>query len=82
MSGPFNLPRNRPALYIENVLRKTIAAILLVVLIGVPFINWRLGAVLWMCAWLVFIFQKLFARPSWTLEENKDEEEEQEDKKA
>ena len=40
--------------------RKIFAAILLVLLIGVPFLDWKLGAVLWMCAWLVFIFQNLF----------------------
>lgn len=47
--------------------RKVLAGILLVLLIGVPFINWRLGAVLWMCAWLVFLFQNIFARRTWHL---------------
>jgi hypothetical protein len=45
--------------------RKIFAAILLVLLIGVPFIDWKVGAVLWMCAWLVFIFQNLFPRHNW-----------------
>ena len=40
--------------------RRILAAILLVILIGVPFLDWKLGAVLWMCAWLVFILQNLY----------------------
>jgi hypothetical protein len=40
--------------------RKFFAVILLVLLIGLPLVNWQLGALLWMCAWLIFIFQKLF----------------------
>lgn len=44
-------------------------------LLGVPFINWRLGAVLWMCAWLVFILQSIFVRRNWHLgTKNKDED--------
>ncbi len=43
-------------------IKKISAVILLVVLIGVPFINWRLGAVLWMCAWLIFILQQLYGQ--------------------
>ncbi len=42
------------------MLRKIGAWIILFLLLVVPFINWRLGAVLWMCAWLVFICQGLF----------------------
>ena len=45
--------------------RKIFAVILLVLLIGVPFLDWKLGAVLWMCAWLVFIFQNLFPSHNW-----------------
>jgi hypothetical protein len=47
--------------------RKIAAGILLALLLIVPFINWRLGAVLWMCAWLVFILQNTFARRRWHL---------------
>lgn len=54
--------------------RKIFAGILLVLLIVVPFINWQLGAVLWMCAWLVYIFQNLFSRRSWTLGDKKTED--------
>jgi lysylphosphatidylglycerol synthetase-like protein (DUF2156 family) len=54
--------------------RKIFAGILLALLIVVPFINWRLGAVLWMCAWLVYIFQNIFSRRSWTLGDKKTED--------
>ena len=56
--------------------RKIFAGILLALLIVVPFINWRLGAVLWMCAWLVFIFQNIFSRRSWKFGKIKNEDEE------
>ena len=52
--------------------RRFLAAILLIILIGVPFLDWRLGAVLWMCAWLVFIFQNLYSGRKFG--ENKDED--------
>ena len=55
--------------------RKFFAVILLILLIIVPFIDWRLGAVMWMCAWLVFIFQKLFSRQTWNLGDKEEEEE-------
>lgn len=42
--------------------RKIIAAILLILLLVLPFLDWRLGAVVWMSAWLVFIFQNLLAK--------------------
>ena len=58
--------------------RKFFAVILLILLIIVPFIDWRLGAVMWMCAWLVFIFQKLFSRQDWNLGDNEEKEEEEE----
>jgi hypothetical protein len=45
--------------------RKIFAIILLVLLLGLPFIDWKLGALLWMCAWLIFIFQNLFPRHNW-----------------
>ena len=54
--------------------RKIAAAILLVLLLIVPFINWRLGAVLWMCAWLVFILQNVSVRRNWHLGSGNEEE--------
>jgi len=56
--------------------RKIFAFILLVVLIGVPFINWRLGAVLWMCVWLIFIFQNLYPSHNWKLGDDSDQDDE------
>ena len=56
--------------------RKICALILLVLLIGVPFWDWKLGAVFWMCAWLVFIFQNIFPKHVWKLGEKEQEEEE------
>jgi hypothetical protein len=47
--------------------RKIFAVITLLLLIGVPFLDWRLGSVMWMSAWLVFIFQKLLGRQGWKL---------------
>jgi len=54
--------------------RKFFAIILLVLLLVVPFINWRLGAVFWMCAWLIFIMQKLFSQNNWKLGNDSNEE--------
>lgn len=62
----------------SQTIRKISAAIILIFLIGVPFLDWKLGAVLWMCAWLVFIFQKLYSGQNWKLGENKDPKDEQE----
>jgi hypothetical protein len=56
--------------------RKIFAGILLVLLLVVPFLNWRLGAVLWMCAWLVFIFQNIFSRRNWKFGNTQNEDEE------
>ena len=42
------------------MIRKISALILLFLLLVVPFINWRLGAVLWMCAWVTYICQGVF----------------------
>jgi hypothetical protein len=42
--------------------RKIGAWALLILLIVVPFLNWRLGALLWMCAWVTYICQSLFNR--------------------
>ena len=58
------------------VTRKFFAVILLILLIVVPFIDWRLGAIMWMCAWLVFIFQNIFSKQKWNLGDKEDEEEE------
>ena len=59
--------------------RKIGAMILLVLLIGVPFWDWKLGAVLWMCAWLVFIFQNIFPKHEWKLGDNEEQDEEEQD---
>ena len=56
--------------------RKIFALILLVLLIGVPFIDWKLGALLWMSAWLVFIFQNLLGKGQWKVEDEGDGERE------
>ena len=53
-----------------QTIRRISAAILLVLLIGVPFLDWKLGAVLWMSAWLVFIFQNLYSGHTRKLGEN------------
>ena len=58
--------------------RKIFAAVILLLLVGVPFIDWKVGAVLWMCAWLVFIFQNLLPKHDWKLEEENGEEDEPE----
>ncbi len=50
--------------------RKIFAAILLVLLIVLPFIDWKLGAVMWICAWLVFIFQNLLGQHGKSGEED------------
>jgi len=53
--------------------RKVLAAIILILLVGLPFIDWKLGALLWICAWLVFIFQNLLGQHRLS-ETNNDEE--------
>jgi hypothetical protein len=63
-------------IFMTPPIRKFFAVILLILLIGVPFINWKLGAVFWMCAWLIFIFQNLFSRHSWKLPQEEDDGEE------
>ncbi|MBU0482729.1 MAG: hypothetical protein KKG47_16675 [Proteobacteria bacterium] len=52
--------------------RKIGAIVLLLLLLGVPFLDWRLGAVIWMAAWLTFILQKLFTRRNWKIGEETD----------
>jgi membrane protein implicated in regulation of membrane protease activity len=57
--------------------RKILAAVLLALLLVVPFLNWQLGAVLWMSVWLVYIFQNLLTRRNWKIDKedrNKDNE--------
>ena len=58
--------------------RKIFAVILLVLLVGLPFIDLKLGAFLWMCAWLIYIFQKLFPGHNWK-QGAEDEEEDERD---
>jgi uncharacterized membrane protein len=43
-------------------IRKTSAWIILILLIVIPFIDWRLGAVIWLCAWIIYILQMLFSK--------------------
>jgi hypothetical protein len=59
--------------------RKIFAVILLVLLLVVPFFNWKLGAMFWMSAWMVYIFQNMFSRRNWKLMEEDDEVEELEE---
>jgi hypothetical protein len=63
------------------MIRRISAAILLLVLLVVPFFNWQLGLLLWLGAWIMFIVQKLFDRQSWNLgqpgEENHEDEKEE-----
>ena len=47
--------------------KRIVAAIILTLLIVVPFIEWRMGALMWMSAWIIFILQKLFSRQEWNL---------------
>jgi hypothetical protein len=56
--------------------RRIFAIILLILLIGVPFWNWKIGSVLWMCAWLIFIFQNIFPKHHWKLGENEEQDDE------
>ena len=51
--------------------KRIFAGIILFMLIVIPFLDWRLGAVMWMSAWLTFIFQKLFNKQNWKLGEKK-----------
>lgn len=57
--------------------RKIFAIIILVLLIGVPFWDWKLGAVLWMCAWLVFIFQNIYPGHRWKFGEDEEDHEDE-----
>lgn len=37
--------------------KKIVVWILLIILIVSPFINWRVGAVIWLCAWIMYVLQ-------------------------
>lgn len=39
------------------IAKKAITWIILVVLVVTPFVNWRLGAVIWLCAWIIYVVQ-------------------------
>ncbi len=41
-------------------IRKISAWSILIALIVVPFINWRIGAVMWLCAWIIYLLQMTF----------------------
>jgi len=41
--------------------RRIGAAMALVILVVTPFFNWRLGALLWMCAWIIHLVQLVLA---------------------
>lgn len=38
-------------------MKKLVAWALLLILVVVPFINWRVGAVVWLCAWITYVLQ-------------------------
>jgi membrane protein implicated in regulation of membrane protease activity len=59
--------------------RKILAAVLLALLLGVPFLNWQLGAVLWMSVWLVYIFQNLLTRRNWKIDDKEKKDRDNED---
>jgi hypothetical protein len=63
--------------------RKISAWLILILLLVVPFFNWRLGALLWMCAWVTYICQGVFNRkyPLQHEYENDDVEESSSDDK-
>jgi len=44
------------------IIRKIAAWLILIILIVTPFFNWRLGAVIWMCAWIIYILQMVFGK--------------------
>ncbi|MCB2181331.1 MAG: hypothetical protein KQH63_04865 [Desulfobulbaceae bacterium] len=55
--------------------RKISAWIILLSLLVVPFLNWRLGALLWMCACLMYVLQQVFhLRGSFEIERDHGEE--------
>ena len=62
--------------------RKIAAGIILALLLIIPFINWRMGAVFWLCAMIIFVMQGLFNRKNWNLgvpeDDNQEDSEEEE----
>ncbi|MBU0675587.1 MAG: hypothetical protein KJ950_13175 [Proteobacteria bacterium] len=46
-------------------LRRISAAFILLMLLVFPFFNWRLGMVIWLCAWIMFLVAKIFDRREW-----------------
>ena len=56
------------------MIRKISAWVILAILLVVPFFNWKLGALFWMCAWLVFICQGLFRGKPLSVVEGESEE--------
>lgn len=46
----------------ERIMRRVYAIIVLFLLLVVPFLNWRVGAVLWLIAWSAFLLKGLFAK--------------------
>lgn len=57
--------------------RKIGAWIILILLLVVPFFNWKLGALFWMCACLIFICQGLFKGKPIEIIEDENEETDQ-----
>ena len=57
-------------------MKKVLAIIVLFLLLVVPFLNWRAGAVLWLMAWALFVLQGLFVsrNPEGSFEEKGEEE--------
>ncbi len=57
-------------------MRKFGAWILLFLLLVVPFINWQLGALIWMCAFLVYILEQVFRGNPFSITPKQEEVEE------
>jgi hypothetical protein len=62
-------------------IKRLIAGIILFMLLVTPFLNWRLGAILWMSAWLTFIFQKIFTKHNWNIGRDEKEHDNSDDQK-
>ncbi len=56
------------------------AWVILILLVVVPFFNWRLGASFWMCALLVYICQQVFSGNPFRLRRPDEEEDDAEGK--
>lgn len=48
-------------------IRKLGVWIVLFLLLVVPFFNWQLGALFWMCAFLVYVLQQVFSGNPFTV---------------